>query len=369
LRKYNQNNVILNRGKTMAPRTISQIAGEFGLARGAASDPFAQQETAVLSNVQRTLEDIRSNAEETASAKGFGRSSFTEGVIQRKEADVFGQVGAQFAQARTADALAEKQFERGIISEELGADRSSRALTESVFAEKELIGARATSETGLIGARGAEQRTTLADQIAGQASLSTQQASQREQEIQQQQAAESGLIGTRSSASIDEIQAKAVSSSQLITQEAQEKRLTLADQSAAAIEQINAAAQGREALAVTGGEQARQTQAENYIEQGKIVNQQAQARLDEINANFEKESQLLTERFDRIRADLPFELQQKARYEKEILEKELEVRREQNMIDTVIQTSLSYVLGNLSTEGGIGTGLANILDDLAGDLF
>lgn len=353
----------------MAPRTISQIAGEFGLARGATSDPFAQQETAVLSNIQRSLDDIRSNAEEAAAAKGFGRSSFTEGVIGRKEADVFGQVGAQFAQARTADALAEKQFERGIISEELGADRASRALTESVFAEKELIGARTAGEADLIGARGVEQRTTLADQIAGQASLSAQQATQREQEIQQQQAAETGLIGTRSASKIDEIQAQAVSSSQLITKEAQEKRLTLAEQSEAAIDQINAAAQGREELAVTSGEQARLTQAENYIEQGKIVEQQAQARINEINANFEKESQILTQRFDRIREDLPFELQQKAKYEKEVLEKKLEVTREQQMIDTVIQTSLSYVLGNLSTEGGVGTGLTNILDDLAKDIL
>lgn len=270
-------------------RTISQIAGEFGLARGAAGDPFAAQEEAVLKNVQQSLADIRSQQLESAAARGFGRSSFTEGAFARQTADVLGQVGQQFAQARTQEALAERQFERGLISEQLGADVQSRLLQQQSQQRLEELGAQAGFETGLIGERAAQQRLTLQEQISGE--LSTLRES---------------------------------------------------------------------------GEQARLTQQERFQGEQGIIAQQAQIRADEINLKFDNELEALNARFDRIRQDLPFELEQKARFEKEVLQKKLEVQREQQLIDTVIQTSLNYLLGNLRGADGITGGLSNVLEDITG---
>ena len=181
----------------MAPRTISQIAGEFGLSRGATSDPFSRQETAVLSNIQRSLDDIRSQQLESSSARGFGISSFTEGAFARQTADIIGDVGAQFAQARTQEALREADFERGIISEELGADRASRALRERTAAETGLIGVRTGAESDLISARGQQERATLAEQIAGQERLAEIQGAEQRLTQEQRIGGELALTGER----------------------------------------------------------------------------------------------------------------------------------------------------------------------------
>lgn len=353
----------------MAPRTISQIAGEFGLARGSAGDPFAQQETAVLGNISRSLEDIRSQQLEGAQARGFGRSSFTEGAFARQTADVVGQVGQQFAQARTQEALRETGFERDIISQELGADRQIRFLGEQTAAEQELIGSRAQAETGLIGARGVEQRATLADQLSGERELSALQAQQRLTEQAAGGALETQFIEARGAEQRAAIQEQTAAQEQLTRLGAQEERQTLEQRSQSALEQLNVSNIARQQLAETTGEQQRLTQAESFAQQGQILQQQAAVRTQEINLQFENDLAALDARFDRIRADLPFELEQKALYQKEILEKQLQVQREQKIVDTAIQTSLNYVLGNLSTEGGLGSGLAGILDDLAGDIL
>jgi len=399
-------------------RTISQIAGEFGLSRGASADPFSQQETAVLGNVQRSLDDIRSQQLESSSARGFGRSSFTEGAFARQTADVVGQVGQQFAQGRTQEALRESDFERGIISQEIGADRASRALTETTAAEQRLIGSRAEAETGLIGARGdveerltgvrgaqerltladqiagesgligargeqtrqtqeaqiagessligtrgQQERQTLADQIAGQSSISSQQAEQRLTELQRQGSIEEGLVGTRGQEQRQNIAAQQQSSQALATTSAEQQRLTLADQAGFAMQQTQENNAAREQLALTSGEQQRLTQAESFIAQGQQIQQQADLRITEANNQFANESKLLDEKFDRIREELPFELQQKAKYEKEVLQTRLEIEREQTIIDTAIQTALSYIVGNLS-----GTGLEDMIGGLD-DIF
>jgi len=364
----------------VAPRTISQIAGEFGLSRGAAADPFSQQETAVLSNVQRSLDDIRSQQLESDSARGFGRTTFSEGIFARKEADVLGQVGAQFAQARTTEALRESDFERRIITDEIGADRSSRALTESTAAETrligargdvetDLIGARGDIETDLIGARGAETRTTLADQISGESAIASQQAEQRLTELERQKDVETDLISARGAESRAGTAAQISGQKELTTLSAQEKRTTISDQAGFALEQLQQQTQAREALARTAGQEQRLTQSENFIEQGKQLTQQAQINQDLANTQFENETALLDAKFDRIRSELPFELEQKAKFEKEILKTQLEVIREQKIIDTVLQVSLGYITSNLATPGGIGSKVLDVADDLVSNIL
>lgn len=262
-------------------RTISQIAGEFGLARSADTDPFQKQEEAVRANVQRSLADSRSQQLESQAARGLGRSSFTEGLFARKEADVMGQVESQFAQTRLNEELQERQFERGIISEELGADRQSR------------------------------------------------------------------LIGEQSQATIGQIQA-----------EGEQKRLSLQDQAQYALEQLNIANEARQQDIVASGGQQRLTQEESFLQQQQLLQDKTQAEILQVNERYDNEIRLMNEKYDRLRTELPFELQQRAEYEKEILREELEVRREQNLIDATIGASLNYILGNLGSSQGI-SGLTN----------
>ena len=54
----------------MAPRTISQIAGEFGLSRNSTADPFAKSEQATLDIISQQLSEFRSQAVESQSASG-----------------------------------------------------------------------------------------------------------------------------------------------------------------------------------------------------------------------------------------------------------------------------------------------------------
>lgn len=355
----------------MAPRTISQIAGEFGLARGANADPFSQQEQSVLGNVQRSLEEIRSQQLESAAARGFARSSFTEGAFARQTEGVVGQVGQQFAQARTQEALREKDFERGIIESQLGADIKTR-----------LFGEQVKGETQLIGARGGQERLTLAQQLAGEERLIGTRAQE-----------ETGLIGERGQQRIGEITAQAgvqaalsaqeseqrtteqrlgfqeqqQASQALATTQAEERRITLADQSRFALEQLQEQQVGREKLAGVTGTEQRLTQAESFAQQGQQLTQQAGIRLNEIQQTFDNDILRLNARFDRIRADLPFELEQKAIFEKDVLIKELEVRRDQKMIDNIIQTTVAFAMSNFNTTvqgaGDLAAGLLNLFNN------
>ena len=99
----------------MAPRTISQIAGEFGLSRGATADPFSRQEAAVLDNVQKSLDELRSQNQDLSSRRGFGRSTFSDAIFAKQSGDVLSNVNVALAGARTDEALREADFERGII--------------------------------------------------------------------------------------------------------------------------------------------------------------------------------------------------------------------------------------------------------------
>ena len=84
----------------MARQTIAEIVGEYGLSQNATFDPFAKTEKSVYDSVNRALEEVRSSEMESAVGRGMGRSSFTQGNINRREADVMGGVSSQLASNR-----------------------------------------------------------------------------------------------------------------------------------------------------------------------------------------------------------------------------------------------------------------------------
>lgn len=287
----------------MAPRTISQIAGEHALAREAKKDTFAREEQAVVNTTKRALDELRSQHIEQAAARGQGRSTFQDAIFAKKEADVFSNLSAQFANARTQEVLKENQFERDIIKSAIGTDNESRLLAQK----------------GL-------QDISLEQEKGSQGLLLT---------------GEKGL----------------------------QDRLSLADQSQAALTQLEKSQQGDRALVTAQGEQQRLSQTSAANDKLGLLSKEAENRTNEINLQYENEVKLLNEKYARIRENLPFELSEKAKYEKEVLEAELRIQREAKLVDTVIQSTIGYILGNLDAEGGLGSGLKNILDDLGKNIF
>jgi len=290
-------------------RTISQIAGEFGLRQNATEDPFAQAEQATLENIQRSLQDIRSQTQEAAQARGFGRSSFTEGIQARQEADILGQTFESFARARQDETLRERQFGRDIISQQIGADITSRQIQEQAGAESQLIGAR-----------GEQERQTLSQRILGEQQLEAVRGAQSRETLAQQLTGEVQLEELRGA----------------------EKRKSLETQSDLQLEQQRQQQAGQQTLARIQGEEARELEGLRGTQAIGLVQEQNRAQLSQLNQQFLNESQLVQQRFDTIMKNLPEELRLKAEYEKDVLQKELEVRREQQVVDIAIQTIFKY---------------------------
>mgnify|MGYP003634524837 FL=1 len=165
-------------------RTISQIAGEHGLNRNSTKDPFAAQEKAVTDQVSKQLEESQSRQLESASSRGFGRSSFTEGAFAREREGVFGALGTEFARARNDESLRERGFERDIISNQLGADITSRQQTEAGTQQRLTLADQLAGESGFIGQRGEENRLTQDSSLQGQSGLLAQQQEFATQENQ-----------------------------------------------------------------------------------------------------------------------------------------------------------------------------------------
>jgi len=354
-------------------RTISQISGEFGLSRGATADPFSKQEAAVLSNVQRSLQDIRSQQLESESGRGFGRSSFADAAFSRQAEGVVGQVGQQFAQARTQEQLAENQFQRNIIGQQVGADVSSRLLGEQTAAEQQLIGsrgaeqrltdiagveARTASEQQLIGARGSDTRQTLAQQIAGQQDLSAQQAQQQLGQLEAATQAETGLIGARAESQKDLLADQIAGQSALSTQEAAQQIDKI--QAAAGVEEgligargaeqrlgIQEQAQAAESLAQVQGIEQRITQSQNFQEQGNLINQKAEIQTQQANQQFQNDLALLNQKYDRVIQSLPEEFKLKAEYEEQVFENKLQITREQQIVDFATEAAFTQLLSIL----------------------
>lgn len=152
-------------------RTISQIAGEFGLTRNATKDPFASQEKAVTEQIKRQLAEQQSRQLESASARGLGRSTFTEALLAQQSGDVLGRVGSEFAKARTQEALRENDFQRDIIRDQLGADIENRLIGDRGEQDRLTLTQQLLGGTKQIQERGNQDRQTLAQQIAGQERL------------------------------------------------------------------------------------------------------------------------------------------------------------------------------------------------------
>lgn len=81
-------------------RTITAIQGEYGLPKLAQSDMFSSSEESVLKNIEKAVAQQNSQTIEQMAGRGMGRSSFTEGLMQQKQADIYGNVFNQFAQNR-----------------------------------------------------------------------------------------------------------------------------------------------------------------------------------------------------------------------------------------------------------------------------
>lgn len=324
----------------MAPRTITEIQGEYGLTQGATGDAFSQQEAKVLDTVKTALSDIRSQQLESAAARGFARSSFTEGAFAKQAGDVVGQVGVEFARARTEEELRQRQFERGIVGQAVASDLET-GLTRVRGEEQRLgIGAQAEAEAGLIPLRGEQQRLTLADQLAGE-----QQLLEKRTEAQR-------------SLTEAQIEAQTAAEKQLITSRGEESRLSLQAQTEAERQLIG-----------ERGTETRLTQAENFLQQGQLLEQQAQIKREQITQDYENQRALLDQKYDRIIESLPFELQQKAIYQKEILETQLEIQREQKLIDATVQTAISYTMEKLKSLTGLAGDLGSTAMDVYSDIF
>lgn len=409
----------------MAPRTMSQIAGEFGLSRNSTADPFAKSEQATLDIISQQLSEFRSQAVESQSARGFGRSTFDEAVLRRQETDVLGQVGSQFAQARTTDDLRERDFERGLLTRGIEADiTTDQLLPAQTAAERELIGARGgeqrltladqlagdtqltelrgdiesglldtrgdqsisqiqeqvIGEEQLIGTRGEEQRTTLAAQLAGTESQIAQEAGERRTTAEfqselvrgllpDQTASEQALIESRGAEQRQGITAQAAAESPLISQRGEEQRLTLQDQIAGSLEQVQADIAGKLELTSAGGVEDRLTVAERFQQEGFLSTQRSVERINEINADATNKLTELRERFSIMRESLPEELRLKADAEVRVLEKQIEVEREATIIDMVINTTVGYMASIFSTGTTLAEASNKIIDDAANLLF
>ena len=131
----------------MATRTISQIAGDFGLARGSNPKVFKKAEKATLGTIDKHLNQLQSNIAAGAFGRGQGRSTFSEGLFQQERADILGRVGQQFAQARLSDVLADRQSDRGLydligqnqIAQEYAKDNVPFELKQRRLQQEELL--------------------------------------------------------------------------------------------------------------------------------------------------------------------------------------------------------------------------------------
>jgi len=302
-------------------RTISQIAGEFGLARRAAGDPFQKSEEATLQNIGRTLEDIRSQEEEFSAAKGFARSTFEQGVRARREEGILGGVFQEFARARTGEDLAERQFERNLISAGVGADIQEGARETQFGREKQFL----TQQEGV------RERTDIR-----QADIVSKQSEQRlglEQE----------LLGTQA-----DIQSKREET--LFGRQQQVRGEQREFQTGTIQQQADIQTQAREQQAGL-----RETSAfQDFTRQTQLVNQ-----------NFDNQITALERQVALRVENLPEELRLKAEFQKTVLQDELALRK-QTALDQIFMQSVASLTFNLLKSVGAENALADFFTGGAG---
>lgn len=134
-------------------RTITEIAGTYGLPQDATADPLKQVEATIMEGVKKTLGEVRSTTEEIAAAKGVSRSTFTEQAQIKQEGDILSTVASQLAGYRAQDVLAQKQAERQILQAGIQTD-----------IQKELIGVQTLSQKELTSQQFENQQTLMNQQ-------------------------------------------------------------------------------------------------------------------------------------------------------------------------------------------------------------
>lgn len=135
-------------------RTLTAIQGEYGLPSNAQSDMFSSSEESVYKSIEKALAQQNSQSIEQMAGRGMGRSSFTEGLLQQKQADVMNNMFSQFAQARTGYTQAmdlQKLSNQGKIDAAIAEAQLKRGYANEDMTRNMLMGGLTTLGSGLKG--------------------------------------------------------------------------------------------------------------------------------------------------------------------------------------------------------------------------
>ena len=382
----------------MAGRTITQIAGNYGLTQNANKDIFADSEAATIATVNKTLAQLRSNNDEINAAKGFGRSTFGDAITAQQQNDVLNPVFANFAQARQQEDLNQANFGRQVIAAGVGADITSNAAIQNQALNEKTIGyqtgvqtaaqqtlsaqqgqiqnantlsqinANQAAQSKINAEQGQIQNTNTLSQInANQAAQSKINAEQGQiqntntlSQISANQAAQSKINAEQgqiqNANTLSQINANQAAQSQLNAQQGQIQNINTADQIKASQEaqsQIEAQ-RGQIQQGNTAAEIAQRTTAASTLESQKAaINQQT------VTQQFDYEKQLINQKYDIAIAtlqkqsdiameNLEPELKLKAVYTKQVLQDQINVQRQvsiENMGFSFLTGIASSLLG------------------------
>ena len=302
----------------MAGRTITQIAGNYGLTQNANKDIFADSEAATLATVNKTLAQLRSNNDEINAAKGFGRSTFGDAITAQQQNDVLNPVFAGFAQARQQEDLNQANFGRQVIAAGVGADITSNAAIQNQALNEKTIGYQTGVQT-------AAQQTLNAQQgqIQNANTLSQINASQ---EAQAKINAQQGQIQNTNTA--DQIRASQEAQAKLAVQAGEIQKSTTAAQ-------ISAQTTASSTLEAQRADIAKQSMTQQFEYQKQTINQ----NFDNQIAALEKQTALQMQ-------SLEPELRLKAEYTKQVLQDQINVQR-QTAIENMGFSFLTGIATNL----------------------
>ena len=336
-------------------RTISQIAGDFGLAQNATQDPFAKTEEATLQNLQRQLSEMRSQSQELAAAQGVGRSTFQQGVQARQEEGIVGSVLQQLQGARLQEDLAQRAFERGIVGAGVQADLAEQAAQAGFGRQVGLLGTQADIAT-----QAREQQASIAS------ALTEQQAGVSERLAEQQGRLQADLAGTQSELQQQRQEQLFEQQEQLTQQQADIATQARAQQAGLTTQQMFE----QEGIATRAREQAagltsQQLQQQAQIDRDRLAQQagiesglisdRSVAQIQAINQQFDNDINRLQEQ---IRL-LPAEIDEKIRFSNETKLAELQLAK-QNALDQVSIQAVGSFLFDLLGSSDVLSGLTDI---------
>jgi hypothetical protein len=284
-------------------RTITQIAGDYGISQNANKDIFANTEAATLAQVDKTLAEMRSQNNELNAAKGMGRSTFSDAIQAQQEKDVLAPVFTQFAQARQAEDINQANFGRSVISQGIAADIYSQQAAQNAALTQETTGFQIGKQTA-----------------------ATQAINQQSAQLQQQNTAAQIQQTTQATKDIN----------QQASQLQQQNTTSQIQQTTQATKDIN--------------QQNAQLASASLQEQFGLKRQEIQQNFDNQIAALEKQTQLQME-------NLPEELRLKVEAQKQILQDQIRVQRQTAFDNLQIQfmynTIANLVPGLRETTGGL----------------